>query len=149
MAALSCSKGVFNDDDTLDKFQNDLTLVISGTASDKSSGTPLEGIRIRLYAAEDSENGEGTAKTGTAYTDSQGQFTISAGGFSRPVTCTLAAEDPHEKYDIQKLLKLDDGYMGIHYNILYFYVCFKISIIESFKMTNSSRLSIRIRRIFT
>lgn len=115
MAALSCSKGVFNDDDTLDKFQNDLTLVISGTASDKSSGTPLEGIRIRLYAAEDSENGEGTAKTGTAYTDSQGQFTISAGGFSRPVTCTLAAEDPHEKYDIQKQ-DLNISWSGTSFN---------------------------------
>lgn len=115
MAASSCSKGVFDDHNNLDKFQNNLTLVISGTATDKSDGTPLEGIRIRLYAAEEIENGEGIAKTETTYTDSQGQFTISAGGFSRPITCTLTAEDPNETYDNQKQ-DLNISWSGTSFN---------------------------------
>ena len=54
-----------------------------------------------------------------------------------------------KKNKVINILYIIIRYMEIHYNILYFYVCFKISIIESFKMTNSSRLFIRIRKIFT
>lgn len=123
MAALSCSKGVFDGSSNLDEFQNDLTLVVSGTASDKTSGTPLEGIRIRLYAAEFIENGKGTAKTETAYTDSRGRYSISVTGFSRPITCAITADDPDEEYDIQKQ-ELNIPWSGISFNnyIGYFYV---------------------------
>lgn len=38
------------------------------------------------------------------------------------------------------LMKLDNGYMGIDYNSLYFCVCFKISIIKSFKKWHSKTL---------
>ena len=122
MAALSCSEGAFDETDS-SRFHNGLTLVISGTVSDKETGNRMEGIRIRLYAAEDVENGEGTAKAETTFTDSLGKFNISANGFSRPVTCTLIAEDPQENYDSQKQ-NLNISWSGTSYNsyIGYFYV---------------------------
>ena len=94
-AALSCSvdsgSGIH-----ADQYEHSLTMVISGTASDRDSGSPLTDIKICLYA---SEMVTGKKDTTTVYTDERGYFIIKAEGFSRPVTCTIIAEDKTGEYE--------------------------------------------------
>lgn len=97
IAALSCStEAPFSYDVNT---HSSYTIIISGTASDKSSSTPLEGIRISLYATEKGNDKESGMKTKAVYTDSKGYFALSLGGFSKPAHCTIMANDPEGIYE--------------------------------------------------
>ena len=96
MAALSCSKPSY------EPSYDSLTLVVSGVACDKNSGEVLEGIRIHLYAAGNSEAGEDKIQTNSVYTDNRGYFTLTAKGFTGPVSCTITAEDRNGIYGFER-----------------------------------------------
>lgn len=95
-AALSCSMESPANTDLPN--ENFYTVVVSGTASDKGNGTPLKGIRIRLHAAEIVSGSDGEVRTTTIYTDERGYFTLTADGFTRPISCTITAEDSNGIY---------------------------------------------------
>lgn len=94
MAALSCSKELPNE--PADKVS--YTIVVSGTASDKAEGTPLQDIEITLYAAETTAAGEVVIKTTEVCTNSEGRYTLTMSGFTEPISCTITAADPHNVY---------------------------------------------------
>lgn len=100
-AVLSCSEMMpmepsLNDD--MNEKPASFTLIISGTASDKNEAFPLEEIKITLHAAEIADGQEAELFTKTTYTDNRGKFTLSAEGFTKPVSCIITAEDPNGEY---------------------------------------------------
>lgn len=97
MAALSCSKGPVNEINP--EFDGTYTVVVSGTASEKSTSTPLEGIKITLHAAEPIVNNSGEIRTMTVYTDNRGRFTLTAEGFTREISCTITSDDMKGIYE--------------------------------------------------
>ena len=76
-----------------------LVLSVSGTASDISTGQPLEDIKITIHAAEQPDGSGTNLVSKTAYTDNTGKFTISAEGFNNQTTCKIIAEDPDGIYE--------------------------------------------------
>lgn len=94
MAALSCSQEL--PDNQYDK--SSYTIAVSGTASDKSEGTPLQNIEITLYAAESLAGEEINVRTTEVMTDSNGSYTLTLGGFTNPISCTITAGDPDNIY---------------------------------------------------
>ncbi len=94
MAALSCSKGLPYE--PYDKAS--YTIVVSGTASDKSDGTPLQNIGITLYAAEKAAGKEAVISTTEVRTDNNGSYTLTLGGFSKPISASITASDPTGTY---------------------------------------------------
>jgi hypothetical protein len=90
-ATLSCSKAFINGEDAV--LDGDLTIVVSGVASDVATNTPLTGIKV-TFAAYHSENSLSVLPlaTKTVYTDSNGVYAVEVTGFSENVTCTLTAE---------------------------------------------------------
>ena len=122
IAALSCSTGAPYDD-TMTEGDGPYTIVVSGTASDKSSGTPLKEIRISLHAAEMIIGGEKEVRTTNVYTDINGHFTLTADKFSRPVSCTITASDGNGVYRISRQ-ELNISWSGTSFDEYtgYFYV---------------------------
>jgi hypothetical protein len=113
MAALSCSNTIEEEDKTY-------TVVISGTASDKVTSEPLRGIKINLYAAEE---GNGEIHNINTRTDETGSFMLSAGGFTRQISCTITADDENRIYSFaQQDLKI--SWSGPTFDVYtnYFYV---------------------------
>ncbi len=120
MAALSCSKEPMSE---IPIEEDTYTIVISGTASDKESSTPLEGIKIGLHAAEPINDGYGEIRTMTVYTDNRGYFTLTAGGFTRPISCTVTAEDTNNIYGFaQQNLNISWSGPSFDMHTNYFYV---------------------------
>lgn len=117
-AALSCSKEMpYNPDN-----ESPYTIVVTGTASDKSDGTPLQEIKITLYAAEQAYGEDISIRTTEANTDSNGHYTLTMDGFKEPVSCTVAASDPKNIYSTtQQELRISwsgtsfDEYTGYFY----------------------------------
>ena len=97
-AAVSCSVEMTYTDDAHNN--GDYTIVVCGTASDKTAGIPLEGIRIRLYATEETGNTE--AISTLTHTDSRGYFALNAEGFGKPIRCTITAEDEKGLYKTEQ-----------------------------------------------
>lgn len=91
IAASACSVEPLSDEHT-DAYGT-YTVVVSGTASDKETTLPCEGIRITLHAAESIIDGAGEVRTMTVYTDNRGRFTLKAEGFTRDISCTVTAND--------------------------------------------------------
>ena len=114
MAALSCSK------EPSRPMTDTYTIVVSGTASDKADGTPLENIRISLYTEESkiSDNLQVSATT-----DERGYFTLKLGNFTRPVTCTITAEDVKGFYKMESQ-DINISWSGTSFDLYtgYFYV---------------------------
>jgi len=92
MAALSCSK------ELPPERHESYTIVVSGTASDKADGTPLQDIRIHLYTAELVTNGDVKVSTTEVNTDHKGHYTLTLDGFNEPISCTITASDPDGIY---------------------------------------------------
>lgn len=97
-AVLSCSH-VYMDAEMPADADALLELSVSGTASDISTGQPLEEIKITIHAAEQPDGSETNLISKTAYTDNSGKFTISADGFRNQTTCMIIAEDPDGIYE--------------------------------------------------
>lgn len=119
MAALSCSKGLPHD-----PYDNNThTIVVSGTASDKATGTPLPAIEITLYAAEKVAGGEISISTTEVITVSDGRYTLTLDGFNEPISCTITAADPHNIYGTSQQ-ELRISWSGTSYDEYtgYFYV---------------------------
>jgi hypothetical protein len=76
-----------------------LVLSVSGTASDISTGQPLEEIKITIHAYEKLDGSVANTVSKTTYTDNKGRFTISADGFTNQTTCLVTAEDPDGIYE--------------------------------------------------
>lgn len=91
IAALSCSMEVPQNPESPDS--DFYTIVVSGTASDKENGTPLEGIRISIQTNGITSSDKRESRTSTTFTDNRGFFTITADGFVRQISCTITAED--------------------------------------------------------
>jgi hypothetical protein len=94
MAALSCSKGLPYEP----AGKTPYTIVVSGTALDKSEKVPLHGIEITLHAAENGPGGEIIINPTEVRTDSIGRYTLKLDGFLEPISCTITASDPHNIY---------------------------------------------------
>lgn len=122
IAALSCSTALPHDK-TVSDGEGPYTIVVSGTASDKASGTPLKEIKISLHAAELLAGGEGEIRTTSVYTDSRGYFTLTADKFSRPVSCTITAVDRNGIYGMARQ-ELNISWSGTSFDEYtgYFYV---------------------------
>lgn len=100
-ATLSCSKAFLEEKD--DNLDGDLTITVSGVASDVATNTPLTGIKV-TFAAYPSDNSISILPltTKTVYTDGNGVYAVEVTGFSENITCTLTAESTgqHEtKYE--------------------------------------------------
>lgn len=100
IAALSCSKGPLDKDS--DKFDGPYTVVVSGTASDKLTTLPCEGIKITLHAAEAVTDGTGEVRTMIVYTDNRGRFTIMTEGFTKDISCTVTSNDMNGVYAYER-----------------------------------------------
>lgn len=97
VAALSCSIGPDAEPGPAE-YEGTYTVVVSGTASDKETTLPLEGIKITLHAAEPIIDGQGEVRTTTAYTDNRGRFMLTAEGFTREISCTITSDDLTGRY---------------------------------------------------
>ena len=82
-AVLSCSDV---DSDIFERPDEELVISISGTASDLSTGEPIEEIKITVHAAEYGDKDNVNLVSKTTYTDNTGRFSISAEGFSYTTT---------------------------------------------------------------
>lgn len=100
IAASACSIGPL-DDDPKDDF-SPYTVIVSGTASDKETTLPCEGIRITFHAAESIIDGSGEVRTTTVYTDNRGRFTLKAEGFTRDISCSVTANDMKGSYAYER-----------------------------------------------
>ena len=98
-AVLSCSMGPMMDAEAPMDENKPLMLSVSGTASDISTGQPLEEIKITIHAAEHPDGSIANIVSKTTYTDRNGKFTISADGFTNQTTCLVTAEDPDGIYE--------------------------------------------------
>lgn len=94
-AVLSCSD---LGDYEIPSSEEELEILISGTASDILTGEPLEEIKISLHAAEFGDNDNVNLVSKTTYTDNSGKYTVSAKGFTYITTCLVTAEDPNGVY---------------------------------------------------
>ena len=90
-ATSSCSKAFLGGDDV--SHDGDLTMIVSGVASDVATNAPLTGIKVTFSAyPADNSNSILPLVTKTVYTDGNGVYSVEANGFSENVTCTLTAE---------------------------------------------------------
>lgn len=96
IAALSCSADLPHDEIMI-KDGESKTIIVSGAVSDKISGEALVGIQIHFRAVENTGKEE-IIHTKKGYTNREGLFTITAGDFYYPATCTITAEDPNGIY---------------------------------------------------
>ena len=90
-ATLSCSKAFLGGEDS--NLDGDLTIIVSGVASDVATNAPLTGIKV-TFAAYPADNSLSVLPltNKTVYTDGNGVYTVEVKGFSENVTCTLTAE---------------------------------------------------------
>ncbi len=95
-AVLSCSVGMVNDPALAPGM--DLSITVTGTASDIDTNWPLEEIRIILHAEEAISNGTELLIDKTTYTDNNGRFSITMEGFRSPTSFTISADDPNGVY---------------------------------------------------
>lgn len=90
MAAFcSCSPGA-------DPISDDQTVIISGTVSDISTNSPLEGVKIVFHAFDSDDLQLAPVAAQNAYTDSKGVFSIVSGGHTSSVMCVI--ETSHDEY---------------------------------------------------
>lgn len=94
-ALISCSKAFVTDQDMI--IDGDVILHISGCVIDKTSDTPLEGIKIQ-FKAEQKNHDNGSIPEQTVYTDNTGMYTIKADDFQGTLKCTITATDPDDIY---------------------------------------------------
>lgn len=94
-AVSSCSE--FSNPDLVigEKAKN---LFISGVAVDINTGDPIEEIQVTLTATELYDSHEGRVVSKSTYTNNYGLFTIASEGFTKPLVCTVKAEDPNGIY---------------------------------------------------
>lgn len=94
-AVLSCSMEIMGENQVSDE---ELEILISGTASDIQTGEPLEEIKITLHAAEFGGKDNVNLVSKTTYTDNTGKYSVSAKGFTYITTCLVTAEDLNGVY---------------------------------------------------
>ncbi len=93
-AVLSCSVKDF------DKIPGEeLSITVTGTASDIDTGLPVEEIKITLHSSEDVVENDKVISEKSVYTDNDGKFTIMMSGFSEPSSFTITAEDSNGIYE--------------------------------------------------
>lgn len=90
-ATLSCSKAFLGGDDP--SLDGELTIAVSGVASDVTTNVTLTGIKV-TFAAYPADNSISILPltTKTVYTDSNGVYTVEVKGLSGNLSCTLTAE---------------------------------------------------------
>ena len=120
-AVLSCSDV---DSDIFERPDEELVISISGTASDLSTGEPIEEIKITVHAAEYGDKDNVNLVSKTTYTDNTGRFSISAEGFSYSTTCLVTAEDPNGIYaDASQEIKISWSATSMQGNTFYVNEC--------------------------
>lgn len=120
-AVLSCSDV---DSDRFERPDEELVISISGTASDLSTGEPIEEIKITVHAAEYGDKDNVNLVSKTTYTDNTGRFSISAEGFSYTTTCLVTAEDPNGIYaDASQEIKISWSATSMQGNTFYVNEC--------------------------
>lgn len=119
IVALSCYKEPVK----AEQQEVNYTLVLSGTASDKETSDPLEGIKITIYAAGLSAITEGNTIIKSTHTDSRGFFTMSVNGFTEEISCTLTSEDLNGIYGYSNQnLKISWSGPSFDHHTNFFYV---------------------------
>ena len=90
-STLSCSMAFLDGEEA--HLDGNLTIAVSGVASDVATNTPLTGIKV-TFAAYPADNPISILPlaTKTVYTDGNGVYTVEVTGFNENVTCTLTAE---------------------------------------------------------
>lgn len=92
---------------------------VSGAVVDSSTGTPLDEIRITLTTSESNAH-ENAVLVKTAYTGSNGLFTIMADGFEGRTSCILIAEDPEGIYEsASQTVNITWSVNNVHQGIFY------------------------------
>ncbi len=100
-AVLSCSTGLFDKDASAMPSENPRTILITGSAIDSQSGSPLENITIsfKAYPYEDPE--ASPVSTVEVHTNSKGTFSLHAEGATQKLLCILVAKDKEGLYESQ------------------------------------------------
>lgn len=88
----SCSLALVNNGN--EAHDGSHSVVISGAVSELGTGTPLSGIKITLQAMPVNVLYPLPISTLNEYTDSKGNFSLTAGGFSDVITCKVTASSP-------------------------------------------------------
>lgn len=90
----SCSLALVNNEN--EALEGDHKIVISGAVSELGTNNPLQGIKVTLQALPANVLYPLPILTLSEYTDNNGTYSISAGGFSDVITCkvTAASADP-------------------------------------------------------
>ncbi len=95
-AVLSCSV-IMND--AMAPGTDELSVTVTGTASDIVSGVPIEEIKIILHCSDEVVEKDEPIIEKSAYTDDSGKYSIRMSGFSKPVSFLVIAEDPNGVYE--------------------------------------------------
>ena len=88
--AASCSLAFLNDEDTV--LDGNLKIVINGVVSDVVTNASLTDIMVTFSAFAENSPSVLPLISKTAYTDSDGIYSIEVAGFSDTITCILTAE---------------------------------------------------------
>lgn len=92
---ISCSLALLNSDEAA--LDGNCTVIISGAVSDLESNSPVTGIRITFAAYPENMLYPLPLITKTAYSDSNGLYSVEAFGFSDVITCKVTAESVDHK----------------------------------------------------
>lgn len=91
---LSCSMALLNDEEA--HLDGEFTITVNGIVSNVVTNAPLKGIKITFEAFDEGSLSVMPLITLSDMTDSKGVYTITAKGFSDPVTCMITAESTEE-----------------------------------------------------
>ena len=91
-ASTSCSMAFLNDEES--SLDGDHRIIVTGVVSDVATNRPLSEIKVTFSAFAENSLSILPLTSKTVNTDTKGEYTIEAFGFSEPVTCTLTAENP-------------------------------------------------------
>ncbi|MBR5835381.1 MAG: hypothetical protein IKY66_04365 [Bacteroidales bacterium] len=93
--SMSCSLAFLSEDET--HLDGDMRLVVNGVVSDVATNTPISDIKITFSAFAENSLSVLPLIRKTAYTDSNGEYSVEAAGFSESITCIMTAESTEDR----------------------------------------------------
>lgn len=88
-ASMSCGLAFLSDDEA--HLDGNLKIVVNGVVSDVATNAPLTDVEITFSAYAENTLSILPLLSKTVSTNSKGEYTVEAYGFSEPVTCSMTA----------------------------------------------------------